>query len=64
MDDNKEFWELVARLFFPLQERSNRESYRQVNERCRRHLNTHDQVLELACGTGQFTFDLCTSAGA
>ncbi len=61
MDDNKKFWERVARLYTPLQERSNRELYRQVYERCRRHLNTEDQVLELACGTGQFTFALCPS---
>ena len=63
MDSNKNFWERVARLYTPLQEKSNRELYDRVIARCRPYLQPRDKVLELGCGTGQFTFSLCGDCG-
>ena len=59
MENNKKFWERVACLYSPMQERSNSELYKKVIDSCKKHLTLQDNVLELACGTGQFTFDLC-----
>lgn len=62
MDNNKKFWEKVAKLYTPLQEKSNKEIYGVVIKQCEKYLTGEQRVLELACGTGQFTFDLCSKA--
>lgn len=59
MDNNKKFWEKVARLYTPIQEKSNKEIYKIVIDHCEKYFTGSERVLELACGTGQFTFYLC-----
>ena len=56
-DDNKRFWQKTARLYAPIQERSNRKLYAAVTARCRPYV-TGKTVLELACGSGQLTLPL------
>lgn len=56
---NKKFWEKVAKLYTPMQERKNTKLYRELCEIISKSLNKNMQVLELACGTGQLTFPLC-----
>lgn len=56
---NKKFWEKVAKLYTPMQERRNRKLYQELCEIISKSLNKNMQVLELACGTGQLTFPLC-----
>ena len=62
MDNNKKFWDRFAKLYTPLQEKSNKKIYSYVIERCKKYINKETAVLELASGTGQFTFDLCKDA--
>jgi ubiquinone/menaquinone biosynthesis C-methylase UbiE len=56
---NKKFWEKVAKLYTPMQERKNAKLYRELCEIISESLNENMKVLELACGTGQLTFPLC-----
>lgn len=56
---NKGFWEKVAKLYTPIQERKNDKLYRDLCESISKSLDKDMQVLELACGTGQLTFPLC-----
>lgn len=56
---NKKFWEKVAKLYTPMQERKNAKLYRELCEIISKSLDRNMQVLELACGTGQLTFPLC-----
>ena len=56
---NKKFWEKIAKLYTPMQERKNRKLYQELCEIISKSLNKNMQVLELACGTGQLTFLLC-----
>lgn len=56
---NKKFWEKVAKLYTPIQERKNIKLYRELCEIISKSLDNNMQVLELACGTGQLTFPLC-----
>ena len=62
MDSNKKFWNRFAKLYTPLQEKSNKKIYGYVIERCKKYINKGTDVLELASGTGQFTFSLCNNA--
>ncbi len=62
MDNNKRFWERVAKLYTPIQEKSNHRLYAAVIERCGMYITEHKRVLELACGTGQFTLPLYEKA--
>ena len=64
MNDNKSFWQRCARFYTPIQQRSNRKLYRQLTDLCRPHIAPGSQVLELACGSGQFTYPLCDMAGS
>ena len=59
MDSNLHFWQRNAKHYTAIQEASNRALYDQVIARCRPYLSPDSRVLELACGTGQFTFPLC-----
>lgn len=56
---NKKFWNNVAKLYTPIQERRNRKLYHELCEVISKSLDKSMQVLELACGTGQLTFPLC-----
>ena len=63
MDDNKRFWERTAKLYAPIQERSNAALYTAVTEHCKPYLTEETRVLELACGSGQLTLPLSGRAG-
>ena len=58
----KRFWDVVAKLYAPIQERTNRVLYRQVAALCAPYITKDDRVLELACGTGQLTLPLWKQA--
>lgn len=64
MDNNKKFWDRFAKLYTPLQEKSNKKIYAHVIDHCDKYVSKDKSVLELACGTGQFTFDLCNKASS
>ena len=63
MDNGKKFWDRFARLYAPIQERSNRALYDRVADLCAPYITEETRVLELACGTGQLTLPLCRLAG-
>ena len=59
-DDNKSFWQRVARLYtFAM--RSSAPMYDALCDRIRAHLCNEMKVLEIACGTGQLSFPLAES---
>ena len=58
MDSNLKFWQRNAKLYAPIQERGNRVLYGIVMPRCGAYIDPGTQVLELACGSGQFTLPL------
>lgn len=58
----KHFWDFFAKLYTPIQERGNRVLYQQVTALCASYISKEDRVLELACGTGQFTLPLWKQA--
>lgn len=58
MDDNRRFWDRSARFYTAVQERLNGAVYRRAIEIIRPWLGRDDDVVELACGTGQFTVAL------
>ena len=64
MDTTKVFWDRCARFYGAIQERSNRRLYRELAEMCLPYLRKDMAVLELACGSGQFTYPLCDRAGS
>jgi ubiquinone/menaquinone biosynthesis C-methylase UbiE len=63
-NSNKKFWEKVAKLYTPMQERQNKKLYLELCKIISRFLNKNMQVLELACGTGQLTFPLCSKVAS
>ncbi|MGP1526805.1 MAG: class I SAM-dependent methyltransferase [Bacteroidales bacterium] len=54
---NKKFWDKVAKLYAPLMGK-NKLFYKEICENVRYHLNNDMDVLELACGSGQLSFEL------
>lgn len=58
-NSNKKFWEKVAKLYTPMQERKNARLYQELCSVIAKSLDKNMHVLELACGTGQLTFPLC-----
>ena len=62
MDDNKRFWDRCARFYTAIQQRSNHKLYGELNRMCMSMLTKDMSVLELACGSGQFTYALCDLA--
>ncbi len=58
MDSNRKFWDRTARLYRPIQEKSNRALYDRVAGCCGRYIHEDSRVLELACGSGQLTLPL------
>lgn len=57
--DNKRFWQNYAKLYGPLMKISGKGFYRDLCGGIARDFKGDEQVLELACGTGQLTFLLC-----
>ena len=64
MENNRAFWDRVARFYGPIQEKSNSRLYRRTARCCAPYIGRKDRVLELACGTGQLTRPLCGRAGS
>jgi len=56
--DNKEFWYRYAKLYGPVMEKSGAKLYRDICNRIRPYLSRDMNVLELACGSGQFSYPL------
>ena len=56
MENNLNFWKRVSKLYTPLQEKANRSVYPTIINACLPYMNEEDVALELACGTGQFSF--------
>ena len=54
--NNLTFWKRIAKFYTPLQERSNTSLYPLIVNACLPYLSTKANGLELACGTGQFSF--------
>ncbi|KXO15850.1 methyltransferase domain protein [Clostridiales bacterium KA00134] len=54
---NKKFWDRFAKLYAPFMKKD-KGVYDKVCEYIRPHLNKDMDVLELACGSGQFSFSL------
>lgn len=54
---NKKFWDKFAKLYAPLMKKD-KGVYDKVCEYIRPHLNKDMEVLELACGSGQLSFNL------
>ncbi len=57
-NDNKSFWQRVAKLYGPVMERSGEKLYRDICDRIRPCLKRDMDVLEMACGTGQLSYPL------
>lgn len=62
MDDNKKFWQRFAKLYSPFMEWGNKQTYKQICTEVSHYLNKDMTVLELACGSGQFSFRLAKKA--
>lgn len=63
-NSNIKFWEKVAKIYTPMQERKNTKLYLDLCKIITKYLNKDMQVLELACGTGQLTFPLYNKAAS
>ena len=57
-NSNIGFWERFAKIYTIVQEKGNKELYAKLTEEIKAIINEKQDVLELACGTGQFTFAL------
>ena len=64
MDNNRSFWDRHAKLYTPIQEKSNRSLFPIVIPLCLPYLTGDSKVLELACGSGQYTRHLAGKAGS
>ena len=60
--DNKSFWNRSARLYTRIQEKGNKEVYAALGRKIKAHLSDKLSVLELGCGTGQFSLPLAPKA--
>lgn len=54
---NKKFWNKFAKLYSPFMKKD-KEIYDKIFEYISPHLNKNMNALELACGSGQFSFSL------
>ena len=54
---NKKFWDKFAKLYAPFMKKD-KGVYDKICEYIGPHLNKHMNVIELACGSGQFSFSL------
>ncbi|MBQ8300666.1 MAG: class I SAM-dependent methyltransferase [Clostridia bacterium] len=57
MDNNKQFWQKIAKLYAPFM-KSNKKLYADICQSIAPYLNKEMNVLELACGTGQLSYPL------
>ena len=64
MDRNQKFWDRHAKLYAPIQERSNKNLFGILIPQCGQYITGDTKVLELACGSGQFTLPLARRAGS
>ena len=55
MDNNKQFWQKIAKLYAPFMN-SNKKLYADICQSIAPYLNKEMKVLELACGTGQLSY--------
>ncbi len=55
--DNKNFWQRYAPIYW-LFVRNAGKAYDEIAEKIGKHINKDSKILELACGSGQFTFRL------
>ncbi len=62
--DGKEFWNRIAKLYAPIQDRNNHAMYQQLARLCKPYITQDKRVLELACGTGQLTLPLWDKAAS
>ena len=60
--DNKSFWQRFAKLYSPFMEKGNKQLYEDICIHIKPTLNKQMDVLELACGSGQFSFRLASYA--
>lgn len=60
-NDNKGFWQRYARIYGPLMRISGRGFYKNLGAGIASRLTASDDVLELACGSGQLSFLLAGS---
>ncbi len=54
MNDNRRFWNIISPLYNRFM-RNNREGYGKVAECIAKHLSSDMKVLEIGCGSGEFT---------
>jgi SAM-dependent methyltransferase len=57
LKDNKKFWQRYAPVYWMFV-RSAGKAYDEIAEKISKYINRDSKVLELACGTGEFTFRL------
>ena len=62
VDDNRQFWDRCARFYTAIQQGTNRKLYEEISCMCMSYISSDMEVLELACGSGQFTYPLCPRA--
>ncbi|WP_249030103.1 class I SAM-dependent methyltransferase [Tannockella kyphosi] len=61
-NSNKKFWERIAKLYTAFQEKGNKDLYVSLCQKIKPQINENQEVLELACGTGQLTVFLANSS--
>lgn len=61
MDDNKKFWQRYAPIYSGFMKGADA-SYEEISSKIRPYITKDMKVLELACGTGMFSFQLAKNA--
>lgn len=54
-DDNKKFWDRVSKIYAPFMKSSDY-VYKEISKKMTPYLHSFDRVLEIACGSGQLSF--------
>ncbi len=57
-NNNKSFWQRAARFYGPVMNKTGARLYQDICDQIRPCLDRNMNVLELACGTGQLSFQL------
>ncbi len=63
-EDNKRFWQRYAKLYGPLMNVAGKNFYREISDEITRNFTGSENVLELACGSGQLSFMLARRCGS